>query len=305
MKMKQKWLLFFAAILVFLYPNACNNQQATHDPSLIETWKIGSSSGVLEDFSKEEFTRIKAAGIDCIELGLRDERFYVPSAERESLCLDIAAAAASAGVQIWSVHIPYGENWDISTLEWNERQKILNKHRQLFGIFSILKPKKAVIHPSFEPIPEGERAIRLNACKDALSILAAEAEDYGVQLVIECLPRTCLGNSSDEILYLLKSSNSLGVCCDVNHLLSETPEEFILNVGASITTLHISDYDGLDEKHWLPGEGIINWNLVIDSLVASGYSGPFLFECKGTAEDLSACWDRLKSDYLQFSGKTN
>lgn len=302
MKTNLKWLVHLWLSLFFIFPSACTDLEEEYDPRIVETWTIGSSSGVLEDFSVEEFIRIKESGISCIELGLRDERFFTPSKERESLCLSIAAAAAEAGVQIWSVHIPYGKTWDISTPEWNERQKILNKHRQLFEAFSYLKPKKAVIHPSFEPIPDEERSIRKNASYEALAILAKEAANYGVQLVIECLPRTCLGNSSAEILALLKSSDNLGVCCDVNHLLSETPEEFILNVGKHITTLHIADYDGLDEKHWLPGEGIINWNLVIDSLVATGYTGPFLFECKGTADELSACWDRLKSDYLRSKG---
>ncbi|MFC1559117.1 TIM barrel protein, partial [Gemmatimonadota bacterium] len=91
-------------------------------------------------------------------------------------------------------------------------------------------------------------------------------------------------------------------CCDTNHLLQETTEEFIRTVGGEISTLHVAEYDGIDERHWLPGheKGVINWNEVIDSLVKSGYPGPFMFECAGTPAEKMATWNRLKEEYLAF-----
>ena len=40
-------------------------------------------------------------------------------------------------------------------------------------------------------------------------------------------------------------------------------------------TLHVSDFDGVDERHWMPGKGIVDWNDVIAALVEVGYEGPF------------------------------
>lgn len=147
-----------------------------------------------------------------------------------------------------------------------------------------------------------DSSVREEFCRQVKE--AAEAKTYGVELVIECLPRTCLGNSSEEILWLLEGNENLGVCCDVNHLLKETPEEFIQKVGQRITTLHISDYDGLDERHWAPGEGIIDWNLVIASLLAADYSGPFLFEYNDTPEKKMMVWQKLKRDFLRSTSKS-
>lgn len=31
--------------------------------------------------------------------------------------------------------------------------------------------------------------------------------------------------------------------------------------------LHVSDYDIVDEKHWLPGEGEVDWEMVCNSLI--------------------------------------
>jgi len=45
-----------------------------------------------------------------------------------------------------------------------------------------------------------------------------------------------------------------------------------------IITTHLSDYDGEDEKHWMPGAGVVPWKQVYDTLTAAGYEGPWLFE---------------------------
>jgi hypothetical protein len=43
-------------------------------------------------------------------------------------------------------------------------------------------------------------------------------------------------------------------------------------------TLHVSDYDGVDERHWMAEEGIIDWKAVVAALRQANYQGPFLFE---------------------------
>ena len=49
-------------------------------------------------------------------------------------------------------------------------------------------------------------------------------------------------------------------------------------MGDKIITTHISDYDFVDEKHWLPGEGKINWQELYKALLDIGYKGPWLYE---------------------------
>jgi len=45
-------------------------------------------------------------------------------------------------------------------------------------------------------------------------------------------------------------------------------------------TLHLSDYDGIDEKHWMPGEGVIDWQAFMLALQEIDYTGPFNYEAK-------------------------
>jgi sugar phosphate isomerase/epimerase len=107
---------------------------------------------------------------------------------------------------------------------------------------------------------------------------------------VECLPRACLGNTSQEILRLIDGIPSIGVNLDMNHLLQEKPEDFVRKVGSRIVTLHVADYDGIDEKHWLPGKGIDNFPAIVQALQSVGYPGPWIFEFAGTPEEKIAAW---------------
>ncbi|MFC1561787.1 sugar phosphate isomerase/epimerase family protein [candidate division KSB1 bacterium] len=288
---------FVFCTVLFTMP-AC---QSGPEPSDIQNWVIGTSASRLMDYSQEDFIQLKQIGFDCVEMGLRGLDIDNITDSTYAVCTSIYENATSAGVNIWSIHIPYGWSWDISNPDETERNEIIERLKNLFTISEYLKPEKLVIHGSFEPVPDDEREQRLSACRESLMLLGDDASRYGAQLVIECLPRTCLGNSSHEILALIEGIESISVCCDVNHLLTETPQEFISRVGPRVTTLHISDYDGLDEKHWLPGEGIIDWNSVLESLVGAGYSGPFMFECAGTPQEKMQTWNKMKNDYLTFA----
>ena len=108
--------------------------------------------------------------------------------------------------------------------------------------------------------------------------MAEIADCYGAVIAVENLPRTCLGNCSKEILELISVDTRLRVCFDTNHLLGEKMETFILAVGNKIITTHVSDYDAINERHWLPGEGVIDWGNLIDALEKVGYKGPWLYE---------------------------
>ena len=45
-----------------------------------------------------------------------------------------------------------------------------------------------------------------------------------------------------------------------------------------LITLHISDNDGIDERHWMPGQGVIVWQQWAQILVTMGYAFPFIYE---------------------------
>ena len=68
-------------------------------------------------------------------------------------------------------------------------------------------------------------------------------------------------------------------------------------MGKKIVTVHISDYDFIDERHWIPGTGKIDWKELISLLKAIDYEGPFMNEVpiKGKGNDCTVTFDELKN----------
>lgn len=107
------------------------------------------------------------------------------------------------------------------------------------------------------------------------------------KIAVENMAYDCLGNTSDELISLVDGLDNICVCCDMNHWLHEKNYDAIRKLGSRIETIHVSDYDEIQEKHWLPGEGVSDWNEIIEALCSIGYNGPFLYECVGTGEVLA------------------
>jgi|GEM_PF-2835545 len=97
-------------------------------------------------------------------------------------------------------------------------------------------------------------------------------------VAIELLPRSCLGRSADELLGLLEGVDaaSVGVCLDTNHLVGAyaTLPDVVRALGPRLIALHCSDYAGVDEKHWPPGRGVIDWAAFLAALREVGFRGP-------------------------------
>ena len=184
------------------------------------------------------------------------------------------------GVKLWSFHLPFApfETIDVSSLDEKKRKVTVAYCAELIKKAADIGIDKFVIHPSAEPIAPDERAGRIGASKESLAFLAEAAAREGGIICIEDLPRTCLGNCSGDILELLGADGRLRVCFDTNHLLFENEADFIKRVGDRIVTTHVSDRDAEDERHWLPGEGVIDWAALYSALAGTGYNGVWMYE---------------------------
>jgi sugar phosphate isomerase/epimerase len=201
----------------------------------------------------------------------------VPDVIGETLnTVETAALAKEYGIELWSFHLPFSKRYIISHVEWDIPGAIaLNS--EMIKRWAAVGIDKFVIHPSPDNFG-GTHDSRLAPAKESLAVLAEVASQAGATLCVEVLPRTCLGKDSDEILELVSVHPQLGVCFDTNHLLGEDFETFINKVGKRIVTTHISDYDFVDERHWLPGEGKVDWQKLYSMLSALSYNGAWMYE---------------------------
>ena len=138
--------------------------------------------------------------------------------------------------------------------------------------------KIAVIHPSVGGYKGEDREERIKYSIESLSQINETAKKCGVTLAVENLPNTALSGNVNDLLILIEHDDTLRVCFDVNHLFLNSHKEFIDAVGSKIITVHISDYDFVTEKHWLPGKGKIDWTELVSLLKSINYAGPFMNE---------------------------
>lgn len=239
------------------------------------TNKLAVSSNFFKQPSITKWESALLAGITDVELSLSfdlDIELTLGKAHRDYDLLE------KSGMTVSSIHLPFGRQWDISMRDNSIYEDVLIKLRALIDWAAKREIGIAVLHASAEPIRDEDRAYRLSNAMEAIEILGAYANDGGVSLAIENLPRTCLGNSAEEMLILTDNGNKAKICFDVNHLFIDSHSKFIQETGPLIITTHFSDYDRIDERHWLVGEGCIDWPELIDMLGQQGYKGRFLFE---------------------------
>ncbi len=236
-------------------------------------YRIGISTNGKE-INEALFRGYAEAGIAEMELSMSPPEWYGLSFEQ------VSRWSREYGVNLWSMHLPFGygagDPFDISSPEFGEAT--VRRLAELMKKGADIGIDKFVVHSSLEPGEGDVRLERMPVAKDSLFRLAETATGCGATVAVEALPRTCLGRTSSEILELISVHPSLRVCFDTNHIQLESDADFIRRVGDKIVTLHVSDFDFVRERHWLPGEGWVNWRAVLRALKEIGYSGVWMYE---------------------------
>lgn len=258
-------------------------------------YPIGMSSCAFA-LTEERFVELQRSGVEAIEISMRLEEHKLLN------CREVASLAKRYGIRLWSYHLPFlpFREIDPSSTDADVRRGTLALFGELIKNAADVGIEKFVIHPSGEPIAPENREERFLYAMQTLDLLAELAHREGAVIAVEDLPRTCLGNCSDEILRLLSANDKLRVCFDTNHLLNEKNEDFVKKIGKKIITLHVSDYDFVDEKHWLPGEGLVDWQKLLSLLQQTDYRGVWMYELgRKSPKTLTRCRDLTFEDYVR------
>ena len=259
-------------------------------------YKIGvSSMGALVTDDGDKLRMMSENGISAMEISMGLSNYAA---------LDYKKAAREAkeyGIELWSFHLPFEpfEQIDISSSDKEVRTSTLKIQKDLISRAADIGIDKFVIHPSAEPIEDARREEAIKYSMQSLSELADFAAENGAVIAVEDLPRSCLGNCADEILRLISANDKLRVCFDTNHLLKGNNEEFMKKVGEKIITVHVSDYDFVNERHWLPGEGKLDWDMMVDGLEKIGYNGIWMYEISlKTPKTITRTRDLTYTDFV-------
>ena len=246
-----------------------------------KNWPLALSVGPGE-MEPAALSAMSAAGIRQAELASGDIAPFFETLDFPHRAADTVKLARAHGVEISSLHLPFApfEEIDPASFDPAVREYTVRTQTLLLRACGEAGIPLAVIHPSGEPYPENERAARMEAALETIGRLCDTAKENGVALCLENLPRTCLCRTSDEMLAFLRQIPDLKVVFDTNHSLTEDNVHYIRAVGEKIVTLHVSDYDFINERHLLPFEGKNDWPAILAALEEVGYQGRFLYELR-------------------------
>lgn len=258
-------------------------------------YKVGRTTGYYFETTDESFAGLRESGMTAVELCYALERIYFEPKF-------VADMAARHDVSIWSCHLPIHpfEKYDITSLDKDVRRLAFNRFSEEIKKCAAVGIDKFVVHPCAPFEDESERNLRMENAKEFLNELAEVAHTEGAVIAIEDMAH-CVGKNVDELEMLLSANPKLRICFDVNHLLENTHEEFIDRLGDRIVTVHFSDYDFEDEKHWFPTNGKIDWVPMIAKLYGKGYKGPWIYECSTKWAPFQTFYDTA-ADILKKAG---
>ncbi len=235
-------------------------------------FSLGISIGIYP--TAEILRGCAAAGIEYIELAPRDGEYLRVFSDAER----IRKEARDAGVCLRSLHLPFGTKLNnFCAPDVSDREETMRVQREMLRGAHALGVKYAIAHGGI-PYPQTEREKHLEIARENIVALQNEASALGIHICVESLLPSCIGRNSRELSYILSAHPDLRVCFDPNHLFDESHVGLLSTVGDRVAAVHFSDYDGLDERHWMPGEGVIDWIAILKALSDVGYDGPLLYE---------------------------
>lgn len=292
---------------------ATMNAQAQPAPRKL---RVGVSMQ-LSAVTDEKMADAKANGISCIETGFggmvsKTRQFIGTEEELMEKARLAKAAADKAGIQIWSVHMPYGETIDLSLANEKDRKEVVAMHMRFLKLCEILKPKIILFHPSWF-LGLDEREARKAQFVKSVTELNKAVKKLHATMVIENMlgPYLRLGRDAgkrerplfrtvEEAVEMMgRLPKDVFSAIDLNHIAN--PEKLILAMSSRLKTLHVADGDGIEERHFFPcsGEGENDWMAILAALDKIGYSGPFMFESKYPSfKDLRECYDTLYEKFV-------
>ncbi len=236
---------------------------------------VGLSTGGKQ-INKELFASCRKSGIKNVEIRATYEQYC---------SMDytwLKNTANTYGVNLWSYHLPFKpyDKLDISSSDKAMRKTGVEENGELIKRAADIGINKYITHSGSLVNRESKKAIdeKIKCACESYSSLAEIASQCGGTLVLENLTPISVGKDIAEMDTLLSADKRLKLCFDTNHLLGDCQAEFIRHFADRLITLHISDCDFENERHWLPGEGKINWKEVYKALCEVNYKGPWLYE---------------------------
>ena len=260
--------------------------------------------GPNKDYRKQ-LKEIKNEGFKSIEVSIGKAGGYKVSLER---CIeevgDGLQAALDEGLVVNSIHMPFARFNYISSYDDEVRLFVLDEFCKIIEICDKYNPKHYVFHSRTKDKTEPYWDMRKAALKDSFSkMIATTKTNVCMENMVSSFP-----NNVVDMVAILEEVEGAKCCIDMNHFLRDKVEDAIPALGKWLRAVHVSDYDGIYEKHWFPKQGVNDWMKIIGALEKVGYQGAFTYEVYRekygyTYADIRKNYEELFEEYNKLTSR--
>lgn len=241
--------------------------------------KDGLHMGIFSWFGfvmplEQRLKLIKDAGFNSVSIWWEDEEGDWPVKKE-----DIPRLVKENGLEFENIHAPFSSCNGFWSGDKNLRDSIVKKHIGYIEECSKFHIPLMVMHVTEDFGLKETNSYGIESIKE----IVEAGEKNGVKVAIE--------NTDDNfsIHYLLSNikSPNLGLCFDSSHnTIAMNREINLLKLhGDRLFATHISDSDGLKDRHWLPYDGNIEWKEIKKYFPVDNYNGYLSMEVFVKAED--------------------
>ena len=204
---------------------------------------------------EERIKLIEQAGYDYVMLWWEDE--YYPYILNR---MEFNHILGYYDLKLDNVHLPF-EN--INHL-WSENSTERNNHVELVKRWlnecKNCGTETVVIHA----VQGADNIFDYSLGYDSFKKIIKEAENIDIRVAVE---NTQMFQYAEFILKEIESPNA-GFCYDSSHdfVNGQSRGAILEKWKHKLMAVHLSDNDGLYDRHWIPGKGHVDWNKVIGIL---------------------------------------
>ena len=251
---------------------------------------VTNTEALAERVGNAEAVRMIAeAGFDAVDLSFFDmmkENCVWCGDDWKTHARQLQNIASECGVVFRQAHAPFPSARGLEPYDTVVKERIIRS----MEVAAFLGVENIVVHPIHYGSYFENRKERFQQSVDFYRELIPHCESLGIRVCTENMwerdsakvIRHSLLAHPDEFKSILDELNSpwIGVCLDIGHaaLVGQDPAHMVMEMGKTITCLHVHDVDYIDDKHTLPFTQSLDWESITAALGKIDYRGDFTFE---------------------------
>lgn len=253
--------------------------------------RLAASTGCCADRPIQGvLDELHGAQVTAVEVGT-PPRHFDPWRHDEVVAL--RGRLQQLSIEAVAIHAPFGGLLDLTDPNPHHRHAAIGAVLSAASALREIGGSRVIVHVS--DVPRGGQNVheRLGHATDALGVLARACRHMEMTLIVETPLPHLIGGHPDEFAAVIGPlERSVGVCFDTSHMtLGGHWDRFMEVASQRLVHVHANDHRGRADDHLAPGDGVIDWGHVRETLDHIGFDGWIVLELACPAGPLAAYFE--------------